>query len=284
MILLLVAYTAWHTFAFTAPADSIAGVAGRYTVSGYEMLLSTSGLAFTTTTPVPLYSQPTQNSAPPVPLAPGVTQRVSVQVPGDTRTRYFKLVSFDHDGNRSLPSNVAAAIGSTPTWFPDSVRDDFAGQEGAPLGPLWQGGIGAAYLQGGRLRVAEYADLFWTGRLFGPRPFVRFTYGQSTKQACLLLKIQPNASRIEIDYEPTGLHLNLLTDGVWSGLGTWPVALVQGDVLYARCDQYGNLEVWKNGTLIVQRSLAWKYATLGGRAGISLWGDALVDDFGAGQW
>jgi hypothetical protein len=119
--------------------------------------------------------------------------------------------------------------------------------------------------------------------------------GQSRAQG-LLLKVQtggePGAGAIAVVYDALIQALRVSTVRVgqrdWSLYGSTPVTFVNGDRLSARALASGNVEIYKNGTLVATVTLNAAdqafFNDRGGRIGVWTVGasNALMDDFSGG--
>jgi PKD repeat protein len=185
---------------------------------------------------------------------------------------------------------------SSPGAFPSTnVLDNFNRSNGA-IGSNWSGSTSGYSIAGNKLDVGSGDDIFWSPTSFGTdqEVFVTFTtIDQSGSELDLLLKSQSNSSwnsgLIEVWYDPAGQRAQVWTfsssqDWVQRGADI-PVALSHGDQLGARATADGQVEVYRNGTLLATRDVTgWPYYANGGYIG--LWfinaDDTVLDDFGGG--
>ena len=109
----------------------------------------------------------------------------------------------------------------------------------------------------------------------------------------LMLKVQGNSwsdPHIEVRYDDVVKKVKVATytpaAGGWVDFGAVNATLVSGDQLGARARPDGTVQLFKNGVLLGQLSVAsWQYATAGGRIGLTLDGTtgARFDNFGGGN-
>jgi hypothetical protein len=147
-----------------------------------------------------------------------------------------------------------------------------------------------------RLDVISHGELYWAAASYGSSQevFVTFvTVDPAASEINLLLKSQANTTHtagvIEVWYDPIGRRVQVWTAAPSQG---WvqrgadiPVTLVNGDQLGARAMASGQVQVYRNGTLLGTRDTsAWPFNAQGGYLG--LWFEqatnSLLDDFGGG--
>jgi PKD repeat protein len=179
--------------------------------------------------------------------------------------------------------------------FPGTPILDAFNRADGPLGSDWIAENEGLSVNGGTLAVNDaVAGAVWAAAESGPdqEAYVSFvndplpdaTYG-------LLLKAQGDAAggTIEVRYRAgagvvvgtTGRRLPFVASG-----DSIPAAFEAGDLLGARAYANGIVQVFRNGALLGERSVAsWRYARAGGRIGVKLAGSlgTRFDDFGGGN-
>lgn len=189
-----------------------------------------------------------------------------------------------------------ARDGVTLTAFPaTAVLDSFDRANGG-LGASWSGSSGGYSVAGNLLSVGSGGDVYWRGTAFGAdqEVFITFSTLKATaEEQDLLLKSQSSTSYgsgvIEVWYDAVGKRVQVWT---YAGSQGWvqrgadlPVAFVSGDQFGARALATGQVEVYRNGTLVGARDAsAWPFNAGGGHIG--LWfisgAGATFDSFGGG--
>lgn len=177
--------------------------------------------------------------------------------------------------------------------FPGSrVLDDFNRADGV-VGDGWVGPTSEFEIHSGAARytAGSCGPMFW-GESFGAEQeaFVTLTSVQrDDHEAFVTLKAQTlgNCELIEVVYVPeegvAGVHT--CSEGEWREHEI-PATFVAGDQLGGRALPNGEVEVYKNGTLIYTVATPeFRYHAQGGRIGIGCWpnnGPIGYDDFGGG--
>lgn len=295
-MILAVAASALIGLTATVPADTLGESESSVTFVG---ICAASDSA---ERPLPLYGSSARG--PQAGRPTGQNVGIWAEVPTDWLGRRVWVQAVDHRGNVGERSNVCVLIAG-PTVYalgvpgdttqaipfradPDSMLDTFGGD----------GSLSASWAtSGGCSRTAGHATIApdgwarWAARDFGPlqQTWVTIRSLDGQRQQGLLLKVQPDESRLEVDVEPGRLYVNGKAGGTWRDYGSLPVSFTAGDVLAARADGSGRVWAWKNGALIGQWNVsAWPYAAAGGQVGIHGWaadgGQVWLDDFGAGTW
>src|SRR6185503_17303182 len=136
------------------------------------------------------------------------------------------------------------------------------------------------------------ATVVWSPTVFGATQEAYVTLGgvSGVAERDLMLKVQGlswSAGHIEVRYSPGSITVSTYapTQGWVTRGGPYAVTLVAGDRLGARADAAGQVQVYRNGTLIGTASVsAWPFAASGGRLGLTMAGGLVsaVDDFGGG--
>jgi hypothetical protein len=192
---------------------------------------------------------------------------------------------------------------STPTPVPGGfpaapVLDPFTRANGA-LGSNWSGTTGGYAIATNRVDVGNGGDIYWSPTSFGANQEVYITLATidtSGVEIDLLLKAQSrtswNAGEIEVLYNPVTHVVQVWTFTTaqnWVQRGAnIPVTFANGDVFGARATAAGQVQVYRNGTLLGTRDVtttpAWPFAASSGYIG--LWFDrasaSFIDNFGGG--
>jgi hypothetical protein len=191
---------------------------------------------------------------------------------------------------------ATATSTSAPGGFPSTgILDDFTRANGV-LGANWSGTTGGFSIATNRVDVGTGGDMYWSPASFGTSQEVYVTLSTvdpAAGEIDLLLKSQSKTSWgsgvIEVWYDPVNARVQVWT---FSGAQGWvqrgadiPITFANGDRFGARATSSGQVEVYKNGTLIGTCDVsAWTYNANGGYIG--LWflnaGNAFFDDFGGG--
>jgi|GEM_PF-1492408 len=183
-----------------------------------------------------------------------------------------------------------SAFPSTP------VLDNFNRANGA-IGNNWSGNTSGFSINANQLDVGAGDVRLWWNTAFGAdqEVFVKLTnIDTAASEIDLLLKSQSatgyNNGLIEVWYEPSQQTVKVVTYASGQGWVEYgaPISVnfANGDVFGARATANGQVEVYRNGSLLGARDVsAWPHATKGGYIG--LWiinGSAtLLDDFGGGN-
>jgi RHS repeat-associated protein len=202
-------------------------------------------------------------------------------------------------GPTATPTSTPTPTATTCGGFPSiGILDNFNRANGG-IGTNWAGSTGGYSIAGNQLDIGTGADIYWSPVSFGAdqEAYVTITtIDGAASEFGLILKAQSNAGRdpglIEVLYDPYDT-----TNGevqVWTWNGTWQqigggtqTTFVNGDRLGARARPDGQIEVYRNGTLLTTRDVSgWAYAGNGGYIG--MWtvgaGSGVLDDFGGGTY
>ncbi|NWG34981.1 MAG: RHS repeat-associated core domain-containing protein [Chloroflexi bacterium] len=192
----------------------------------------------------------------------------------------------------ATPSQTATQSGSFPGT---GILDNFNRANGS-IGSNWNGVVSGYGIASNQLDV-NAGDIYWQGSSFGADQEVYVTLvnvDPNGGEQDLLLKSQSannwTSGVIEVLYDATN---DVVTVWTYSGSQNWvqhgseiAVTFNNGDQFGARAKANGDVEVYKNGTLLGTRNVSsWQYYASGGYIG--LWfidaSDALLDDFGGGN-
>ncbi len=215
--------------------------------------------------------------------------------PGRTLGKIAALRPLPSPSNLSAP-NLANENFVFQMGFPTtSVLDDFNRANGA-LGNNW-GGLRSGYaVASQRMDVNAGGDIYWTANYFGvdQEAYVTLTaIDLNADEICLELKAQ-SASSIDpgqaaVVYHPGSSSVQVWTYSTsqgWVPQGSpLPVSYANGDVFGVRALASGQVEVYRNGSLLGSRSItSWPYYAHGGSIGLFHLnaGNTLLDDFGGG--
>lgn len=197
-------------------------------------------------------------------------------------------------GSGGAPADARADVADDASRrFPvTAVLDDFDRADGV-VGASWVGPTSEFEIEGGAARYSSGAcgPMFW-GERFGAeqQAFVTLSAFQPTDhEVFVTLKAQTlgNCELIEVVYLPekgaAGVHT--CSQGAWENHEV-PATFAPGDQLGGRALPNGQVEVYKNGTLIhAVATPEFPYHADGGRIGIGCWpeqGIVTYDDFGGG--
>ncbi len=185
---------------------------------------------------------------------------------------------------------------ASSSGFPTTgVLDSFDRADG-PIGANWSGNVGGYAIAANRLDVGVSEDIYWNVS----------SAGQDQEAYVTLSVIDPNAG--EIGLVLRGQSANAADPGlvdvvyrpatgqveVWTYTDTkgWvkagddiPVGFANGDQFGARATASGQVEVYRNGTLLGTRDLiGWDYSTSNGYIGLFSLGaqNVVLDNFGGG--
>jgi hypothetical protein len=209
----------------------------------------------------------------------------------------------------SLTPTVTGLPTFTPTFTPSplptipggssfpstSYLDDFNRADGA-MGGNWAGQTAGFAINSSQLSLGTGGNIYWQATSFGvdQEAFVTLTHiDPSTPEINLILKGQSNSSihpgQISVSYTPSGNSIQ-----VWShnnGVG-WrthgspvPVVFADGDQFGVRTLSSGQIEIYKNGSLMGIRSVGdWNFHAQGGYIGLAAFGPdtTTFDNFGGG--
>jgi hypothetical protein len=194
----------------------------------------------------------------------------------------------------ATPTATAPASG-----FPSTgVVDNFNRSNGG-LGSGWSGLTANYGIASNQVDLGDDAgDIYWNGTAFGANQevFVTLTnVDASGNEQDLLLKSQSSSGYtggvIEVEYDASHHRIQVwtyTTSQGWVQRGAdIAVTLVNGDQLGARATASGQVQVYRNSTLLGTRDVtAWPYYANGGYIG--LWfiyaGNATLDNFGGGTY
>ena len=180
--------------------------------------------------------------------------------------------------------------------FPQTPLLDSFNRANGPIGQSWSGATTGYSIINNRLDVAGGGAAFWSANSFGANQEAYITLStidQNAEEINLILKAQSQtqwqSGSLVIWYDPVNRNVSVWTygSGGWTQWGAnIAVTLINGDRLGARASANGQVEVYRNSTLLGTRDLSsWTYSAGGGYIG--LWmingGNAVVDDFGGGQ-
>jgi len=183
--------------------------------------------------------------------------------------------------------------------FPStSVQDDFNRADGS-IGSNWSGATSSYSISSNQLSVGSVtygSEIYWNPTSYGADQEAYMTFSQvnSTADAQgLVLKAQGTGSwgngLLEVLYVAPLSQAQVWTytpSQGWVQRGaSISATFANGDQLGARAKSNGDVEVYKNGTLLATRSVtAWTYYNSGGRIGLAFVNasGAKVDDFGGG--
>ncbi len=181
--------------------------------------------------------------------------------------------------------------------FPGAgVLDNFNRANGA-IGASWSGRTSSYSLSSNQLRVGSNGeqDIYWNSASFGTEQEAYVTLStMSGVEIGLVLKSQSNSSYnsglIEVIYNPGPKQVQVWTFQTpqgWIQRGTnIPVTFVSGDQFGARAKANGQVEVYKNGSLIASRDVtAWPHYTKTGYIGLFMYNASatILDNFGGGS-
>ena len=184
-----------------------------------------------------------------------------------------------------------------PANFPSTgIVDDFNRANG-PLGANWSGDTGGYGIVANQLDVGTTEDIYWNAVSYGPdqEAYVSLTtIDPGATEIDVILKSQSsssfNSGQIDVLYDPAGERVQVWTFQVpqgWIKRGSdIPVTLVNGDQFGARATASGQVEVYRNGSLLATRNIsAWPYYAAGGFIGLFTINasNAVLDDFGGGD-
>lgn len=203
--------------------------------------------------------------------------------------------------NYIVPNKNTVVSSSKPfqqSGFPStSVLDNFNRANGA-IGANWAGATSGYSIASNQLDASSSADdIYWQGGSFGAdqEAYITLTnVDPNGGEQDLLLKSQNPSGWtngvLEVLYDATNDVVQVWT---YSASQNWvqhgsdiPVTFNNGDQFGARAKANGDVEVYKNGTLLGTRNVSsWQYYASGGYIG--LWfidaADAVLDDFGGGN-
>jgi hypothetical protein len=304
----------WFVSAGSALLDDFGGgtVSGGATATPTPTATNTSA-ATNTPTATPTRT-PTATNTPAVTNTPTLTSTPTATA---TRTPTATNTSAAATNTPTFTSSPTATATRTPTFTPSStatatntpsgsfpatgILDTFNRANGF-IGNNWSGAAGGYAIAANQLDVITAAGLTggqinWNAASFGADQEVYVTLSNidltANTEHDLILKAQSASNWengvIEVWYDSVGHKVQVWTytsaQG-WVQRGTDIAAtFVNGDRFGARARANGQVEVYRNGTLLGSRDVtAWPYYAGGGYIG--LWfidtSNALLDDFGGG--
>lgn len=194
----------------------------------------------------------------------------------------------------------ASAPQATPlqaSAFPSMVVLDNFNRANGSVGNNWNGNTSDFAINANQLDVGTGDVRMWWNTAFGAdqEVFVKLTnIDTSASEIDLLLKSQSatdyNSGLIEVWYEPSQNQVKVVTYASGQGWVEYGapilVTFANGDVFGARATASGQVEVYRNSSLIGTRDVsAWPHASKNGYIG--LWfingPTSLLDDFGGGN-
>ena len=195
-----------------------------------------------------------------------------------------------------LPTATPTSTASNPPDFPSTGLVDNFNRANGPLGSNWSGNTGNFAVANDQLDVNGNGTVLWNPVAFGvdQEVFVTLaTIDPGGNSISLLLKSQSSTSATNgaarVLYSPGGQVVQVWTYAAGQGWvqrgANIPSPLTDGDVLGARADPAGSIEVYRNGALLGSRDVSgWTHASAGGYIGLWLAGasNAVLDDFGGG--
>jgi hypothetical protein len=207
--------------------------------------------------------------------------------------------SADVAGNtevtRTLDVNVVV------TFPANGVLDSFNRANGK-VGDNWEGLTSTSFykLAANKLDAQLGGPLVWKATSFGTTQEAFVTLNRIDRRSRsqgLLLKVQtgnsPNAGAISVVYDAKSKAVRVSTlrlgqNGAWTLYPSQPATFENGDVLGARANADGTVQIYQNGTLVATVTLNAAdqefFNTRGGKIGIwtAAAPNALLDDFGGG--
>ncbi len=246
-----------------------------------------------TDTPLPVPTNTATATDTPLPVPTNTATPTDTPLPAPTNT------ATATDTPLPIPTNTATATNtptSVPGGFPSTgVLDGFNRADGA-LGANWSGNTSDYRIIANRLDVGTTEDIYWNVTSFGPdqEAFVTLdVIDPDASEIGLVLKSQSNngftPGLVDVVYNPAGQVIQVwtFTDSKgWIQSGSdIAVTFSEGDRYGARAKPDGQVEVYRNGTLVGTRDLiGWPFAASGGYVGIFNLnaGSAVLDDFGGG--
>jgi len=193
--------------------------------------------------------------------------------------------SSDLNGNPARPLLID---------FPSTNTIDNFNRSNGSIGSNWSGDTSGYAIVSNKLDVGTSNDIYWTSiQGVNQEAFITLsTIDSSASEQGIILKSQSlNAGGqafIEILYSPSGHYVQVWTYyfGSWTQHGAnISVTFVNGDQLGARASANGDVEVYRNTSLLATRNVsAWPYSANAGYIGIFNMGasSAILDDFGGG--
>jgi len=236
-----------------------------------------------TNTPVPPTDTPVPPTTTDTPLPPTLTPTGTPLPPTATDT--------------PVPP-TATNTGVPGAGFPvTGIIDDFNRADGF-LGGFWSGHTTGYTLSANQLRVTGSGeqDVYWNSAILGSDQEVHVTLttiDPSAIEIGLVLKAQSSSSAtpglVDVLYNPSSQQVQVwtFTDSKgWIQSGeNIQVTFVNGDQFGARAKANGQVEVYRNGSLVGVRDLiGWPYAASGGYVGLFTLdvSNTVLDNFGGG--
>lgn len=180
--------------------------------------------------------------------------------------------------------------------FPQTPILDTFDRANGGLGANWSGSSSGYAVASNQLDVGSGGDIFWSATSFGvnQEAFVTLTtVDTSATEIDLLLKSQSGSywgnGLLMIHYNAPGRLVQVLSYAPSQGWVQYganiALTLVNGDQFGARATANGQIEVYRNGTVVASRSITgWTYSAGGGYVG--LWmvdaSATLLNNFGGG--
>jgi PKD repeat protein len=212
----------------------------------------------------------------------------------------YLFYGADDDPLPTATPTITPTVTSTaePFYFPTTdVLDDFNRANGA-IGSDWTGSTSGYTISSNKLRHIGYGDqdIYWKTPTFGTDQEVYVTldtvdpYGT---EMALVLKSQSRydyySGLIAVVYNQGEEEVQVWTytsSQNWVARGSViSVTFADGDQFGARATASGQVGVYKNGSLVGERSITgWPYYSSGGYIGLFGYnaGDIILDDFGGG--
>jgi hypothetical protein len=213
-------------------------------------------------------------------------------------TKTVACTAADNAGNSATTSVSYEIVPAFPTA---GVLDSFDRANGA-VGASWGGLTGTSFYKvaGNRLDVQIGGPLVWKPASFGATQEAFVTLSavdpRSPSQG-VLLKVQsssgPEKGAIAVVYDAAARAVRVSTlrlgaNGAWTLYASQPATFASGDVLGARALASGDVQIYKNGTLVATVRLnAADGAFFNAKGGqIGIWvvaaPNAFLDNFGGG--
>ena len=236
----------------------------------------------------------------------GGAQNHVITVPNQNTTY---LASFNTPTpTNTLPPTATRTFTNTPLpptstntlvsgSFPSTGIVDNFNRANGPLGTNWSGNTTGYAIISNQLDVGATQDIYWNVSSFGANQeaFVTLsTIDPNATEIGLILKAQSNsgvgAGLMEVLYKPSGNYAQVWTyrntsEG-WKQRGTnIPVTFSAGDQFGAQAKANGQVDVYRNGTLLATRDVtAWSYYAASGYIGLFNIGasNAVLENFGGG--
>ena len=219
-----------------------------------------------------------------------------------TSAHSFTVQATDPAGNTGT-ALYSWTITVAPPTFPQNGILETVNRANGGVGSSWEGLTGTSFFKiaSNRLDVQAGGPLVWKSPSFGTsqEAFVTLhTIDSRSRSQGLLLKVQtgsiPSAGAISVVYDAVAKAVRVSTlrlgqNGAWTLYANQSAIFANGDRLGARALANGNVQIYKNGTLITTITLNTAdqsfFNTKGGRIGV--WAvaasNALFDDFGGGS-